>query len=390
MNWVDVVVGLAVLAAAAVGYRLGFVTRVLSWIGLAAGVVIGLLVLGPLLEGVAPESDVRATVLAVAVVLLGAFAGQALGLLLGQWLRPPRDEGGLDHLDHLDAVLGVVAGVVGSVLVVWLLVPVLTQRPGPVAQDVSASWVARQLDDRMPEPPDALQALRTFVGADDFPDVFASITPTPEVGPPPAASGLSDDLADTVARSIVRVEGVACRRIQDGTGFVVEDGLVATNAHVVAGESRTELVRDDGTRLGADVVAFDPDRDLALLSAPGIGRPPLPLASAAAGDSGWVFGHPGGRALRIAPFEVARLLDATGRNIYGTGTVTREVLETAADLEPGDSGSPLVDPTGTVVGVTFAVARDRAGVAYALQTSELDALLAAPRAPTGAGPCLAS
>lgn len=385
MNWVDVVVAVAVVAAAAVGYRLGFVTRVLSWVGMVTGVVVGLLVLGPLLEGVAPESHVRATVIAVAVVLLGAFVGQAVGLVLGQWLRPPRDDGGLDRLD---AALGVVAGVVGSLLVVWLLVPVLTQRPGPIAQDVSASWVARQLEDRLPEPPDALQALRGFVDTDAFPDVFASLTPTPEVGPPPAASGLSEDVADAVARSIVRVEGVACGRIQDGTGFVVEDGLVATNAHVVAGESRTELVRDDGTRLGAEVVAFDPDRDLALLRAPGIGRTPLPLARADAGDIGGAFGHPGGRALRIAPFEVARLLEATGRNIYGTELATRGVLEVAAGLEPGDSGSPLVDPTGTVVGVTFAVAQDREGVAYALQTPELAELLAEPRAPTSAGPCL--
>jgi S1-C subfamily serine protease len=101
-----------------------------------------------------------------------------------------------------------------------------------------------------------------------------------------------------------------------------------------------------------------------------------------------VFGHPQGRALRVAPFEVARILDATGRNIYDTDLVRREVLELAADLEPGDSGSPLVDPAGQVVGVTFAIARDRSSLAYALSTNELRELLAAPRDEVGTGACV--
>jgi S1-C subfamily serine protease len=169
---------------------------------------------------------------------------------------------------------------------------------------------------------------------------------------------------------------------------VVEDGLVATNAHVVAGESTTEVIRDDGTRLEAEVVLFDPDRDLALLDVADLNRPALPITSASRGDAGGVFGHPRGEPLRIAPFEVARLLDATGRNIYGTSEVVRDVLELASDLEPGDSGSPLVNPAGEVVGVTFAIARNREGVAYALQTSELIAALAQPRGPVETSACV--
>jgi S1-C subfamily serine protease len=325
------------------------------------------------------------TVIAVAVVLLGAFCGQAVGFIVGNRLRPARHD---RSLTRADAVLGLGAGVVGALLLAWLLVPVLGQRPGPIAQEVSASWVARQLDERLPAPPDALQALRSFVGEDNFPDVFADLAPTPALGPPPAATGLSQETAEQVARSVVRVEGVACRRIQDGTGFVVEPGLVATNAHVVAGESVTELIRDDGTRVDATVVVFDPDRDLALLEAPGLDRPPLPVAVARPGDVGGVFGHPRGEPLRVAPFAVARLLDATGRNIYGSQLVEREVLEVAADLAPGDSGSPLVNAEGEVVGVTFAIARDRPSVAYALQTTELDEALRLPRVSAGTGPCV--
>jgi S1-C subfamily serine protease len=386
MNWVDIVVLLCVVVAAVAGFRLGFVTRVLSWIGMLIGIIVALLVLGPLLDGADPTNHARVTLVAIAIVLLGAFLGQAVGFVLGNKLRPTDGE---RTLDRADAVLGLGAGVAGAVLLVWLLVPVLTQRGGPVADQVSTSWVARQLEERLPAPPDALQALRSIVGDDNFPDVFASLEPTLPLGPPPTSSGLSQPTADAVARSVVKVEGIACRKIQDGTGFVVQDGLVATNAHVVAGESSTDVILDDGSRVAADVVAFDPDRDLALLAVPDLDRPALPLASAAVGDVGGVFGHPQGKPLRIAPFEVARFLRATGRNIYDTNLVERDVLEIAAGLEPGDSGSPLVNPAGEVVGITFAIARDRSNVAYALNTTELQRVLNAPRG-ASTGPCVAA
>ena len=104
--------------------------------------------------------------------------------------------------------------------------------------------------------------------------------------------------------STVKVTGVACNRLQEGTGFAAAPNLVVTNAHVVAGEDATEVERSDGTRLGATVVVFDPNRDLAVLAVPGLDRTPLPIGETDEGGTGGVFGHPGGGDLRIAPFEV--------------------------------------------------------------------------------------
>ncbi len=182
---------------------------------------------------------------------------------------------------------------------------------------------------------------------------------------------------------MVKVEGIACRRIQDGTGWVVADDLVVTNAHVVAGERSSEIQRDDDRQLAAAVVAFDPERDLALLHVKGLDRPALPMAAAARGQTGGVFGHPGGEPLRIAPFSVARQIDATGRDIYDGASTRRQVLELAAGLRPGDSGSALIDPGGEVIGIAFAISTDQAGVAYALATSELTPV--ARRPPPGQG-----
>ena len=383
-----VFVVLAVLAVVG-GYRLGFVARVVSWVGLAAGLAVAVRLLPIFLDQLNNASHGLVLVLSVGLLLVGASLGQALGFVIGGRLRP-RSEGGA--LSRADRMAGGLAGLAGLVVVVWLLLPVLVASPGWISQEATNSWVAQRIDAALPAPPDAMQALQALVGTDDFPDVFDALRPTPELGPPPAGSGLSQQTADQAARSVVKMEGAACDRVQDGTGFVVADGLVVTNAHVVAGERSTTVIRDDGTRFDGTVVVFDPDRDLAVLRVDGLDRPPLPIADdgTPVDTIGGVFGHPGGEPLRIAPFRVAREITATGRDIYGNGSTERRVLELAAALRPGDSGSPLVDPSGRVVGVAFAIARDRSGVAYALTTDELVAALGAVTSQeTSTGPCLA-
>ena len=230
-----------------------------------------------------------------------------------------------------------------------------------------------------PSPPDTTRTLRRLVGQ-HFPQVFDALNPAPVLGPPPVASGLSAATAQRAARSTVEVVGRACDRIQEGTGFVVGPDLVATNAHVVAGESSTQLQRSDGSTVNATAVTFDPARDLALLDAPGLNRPSLAIGDTALGGRGAVFGHPGGGPLRLAPFRVGRRGPTTGSDVYDRGQVERDILFLSASLRPGDSGSPLVDQLGKVVGVAFAIAPDKPDVAYALSVRELRGVLAEPRA----------
>ena len=186
------------------------------------------------------------------------------------------------------------------------------------------------------------------------------------------------------------MEDAACERIQDGSGFVVGEDLVVTNAHVVAGEESTEVERSDGTRVAAQVVAFDAARDLAVLSAPGLDRPALPIATAEVGDVGGVYGHPGGGPLEISPFEIAQQVRAQGTDIYDRDRIERDVFFLATDLAPGDSGSALISPDGEVVGVAFAIAPDQDGVGYALTDEELRAVLDLDLDDVvDTGPCLA-
>lgn len=380
-----VVVALAALGAVG-GWRLGLITRAVSWVGTIIGVLIAARIL-PWAVETAGESMGRGQLLLIAVGLLlgGAVFGQALGLLLGSRLRMSHTST-VGH--RIDAVGGAVAGVLGVLAAVWLLVPAIADVPGWQSRQARTSRIVRAVDDVLPPAPDATETLRRLLG-EQYPRVFDGLRPTPGVGPPPAGSGLGRAAADRVARSTVMIISEACDRVQEGSGFVVRTGLVVTNAHVVAGADSSLVERSDGSRVPGRVVAFDPDRDLALLSVPGIDRPPLRVGDARSGTRGAVFGHPGGGPLKLSPFQVGERVEALGNDIYGEDRTRRDVLILAADLAPGDSGSALVDPQGRVVGVAFAVAPDRPGVAYALSTTELRTVLSgAGRAVVSTGSCL--
>jgi S1-C subfamily serine protease len=385
MNLFDLFVAALVIAGAAGGYRLGFLTRALSWAGLAVGLLLTIRFL-PDLVGLVPlpAEDPNARLLvAIGVLLIGAFLGQGLGLLIGTQAHLAIPTAGRP----LDRVGGAVAGGLGVLVAVWLLLPTFAEVPGTVSRQARSSSIAQTLDAVTPQPPDTLEALRRLVGNTQFPDVFAALRPAPDLGPPPADSGLSADLARSVAASTYRIEGEACGRLQEGSGFVAAPGVVVTNAHVVAGQDATELIAVDGSRAPAQVVMFDPDTDLAVLTS-GVGASALPIGRSEVGVQGAVFGYPGGGSLEMSPFQVREDVQAVGRDLYGNGPIRRQVLILSSRLAPGDSGAALVDGTGSVVGVAFAIAPDRSGTAYALHVDELREALAAPRAPADTGPCL--
>ena len=176
----------------------------------------------------------------------------------------------------------------------------------------------------------------------------------------------------------MKVEGNACGRQQDGSGFTVAPDIVVTNAHVVAGESRDRAcIRQDGTRCPPTVVVFDPDRDLAVLRVPGLGLPPLPIGTASVGATGAVFGHPRGRTRsRCRPPSSVNGSRPSAATCTTRTRTRRRCSSSPPNLEPGDSGGGLVDAPGRVVGVAFAIAPDRPGTAYALTDDELNAVLA--------------
>jgi S1-C subfamily serine protease len=385
VNGLDLLIVVAAVLAAVGGWRLGFLTRSVGWIGAGIGLALAVAVLPPLLDRLELRSGGAVVLVGLCVLVVLASIGQGIGSALGARLAPPVRSSAARRIDQAG---GAALGVVGVAVIAWLLFPVMSQTDGWSASSTSGSALAGFSLDHLPEPPAGLLELERQALDGRFPQLFTGDAPAPELPPAPTDGGIDDVRMQQLARSVVRVEGAACDLVQSGSGFVTAPGIVATNAHVVAGTREVEVVTPDGERVDASVVAFDPSVDLALLAAD-LDRPVLPLGPSEAGDRGLVMGFPGGGPFSPSPFEVGEEIDATGLDIYDRYEVRRDLLVLASDLEPGDSGSAVVRSDGTVVAVAVAIAPDRDGVAYALDQAQLAELLSRPRSQAVAtGECL--
>ncbi|MCZ6736789.1 MAG: serine protease [Actinobacteria bacterium] len=166
--------------------------------------------------------------------------------------------------------------------------------------------------------------------------------------------------------------GTACLKPIIGTGVAVDDDLVLTVAHTIAGaEDDLRIVTPQGEERSVTVVAFDSDRDLALLAVEGLDATPVVLGSAGKGDSGTIAAVNGDLAVEFIKYTVLRVVNARSTDIYNEGHVERDALDIKARIEPGVSGAPLVDSNGEVVGIVFARSETREEGGYALSTSEI-------------------
>ena len=369
--------------------RLGFVSRVTSWFGLALGFYVAILVLPPVIVQLATSSPGVQVFVAVLLLIGGALVGQAIGLLVGFRLHRALPPGPFRQADR---VFGAGVGALGVITLLWLLLPSLAAVPGWPAQAAFGSGISRWVANNLPAPPPTLQSLRRMI-ASGAPEVFSGLGGGRAAGPVPTSSPLGPALTSSVIASTVKVQGQACGLIYEGSGFAVAPSLVVTNAHVVAGEHQgsTSVLLPSGRVASATVVMFDSRRDLALLNVPGLGEKPLPIGTPSVGEVAAAFGHPNGQdAIEITPARVDQAITATGANIYDTGSTTRQVLILAASLAHGDSGGPLVNTSGGVIGVDFAISASDSSTSYALNSSELQAALGEARSPSGAstGGCL--
>ncbi len=197
----------------------------------------------------------------------------------------------------------------------------------------------------------------------------------PDPGPPPNSDGLSADVRQDVARSTVRVTGIACGSTTEGSGFAVGRELIATNAHVLVGLGTPTIELGDGRSLDGEIIAFNAIDDLALIRARGADFEPLPLGPAEDGTVGAVFGWEPGPTVDPTPFRIDRPVTVRIEAVASDERIERRSWLLAARIEAGDSGAALVDTTGTVVGVAYATTTRGSSVAYAVRAERLEALI---------------
>lgn len=364
MTWLDGVVLLLVAVGALIGYRVGFVVRALSWLGLAIGIGVALRITPRLAQALASVSP-GVRLLSVASLLIGlALIGHAAGMMASQALRKHFELG--DHVNPVDRVAGALLGALGVLALLWLLTPALRSTPGWPARQAHGSATVSVLDDVAPAQPHAAKLLGRIVSESPYPlfdDAHVDMQPpTTDAGPRVDARA---------ANSVVLVRGDACGLQLSGTGFAVTRHLLVTNAHVVAGEKQTTVTTRSGRTAPAEVVVFDPRHDIAVLRVDDLTFAPLPFTDAKLGTITSVLGHPRGGELRATPARLARWIDTPRTDIYRGGTITTRILGLAAHLIVGDSGAPVVDSQGRVHGVVFAVDPASATTAFALTSGEV-------------------
>ncbi|HEX8092405.1 MarP family serine protease [Jatrophihabitans sp.] len=388
-----VLVALAVLSALA-GYRRGLICSITSFAGFIAGAALGVqfapAIARTLLKAPSDPGSADQALGQRAVTLIAVFALATIGHLIGQAI------GGRLRAQIARTVLGPADGVGGAVVSVatlltlaWLLALALAYAPAPaVARQIHRSLVLHTIDRMVPgEGQRVVASLLRQLQQHDLPAVsgpFATLL-APSVAPPDPA--VVPAAVRVAASSIVKITGTApsCRRSIEGTGFVFAPDRVMTNAHVLAGVGNPHVTASGGSTLAARVVLYDPNRDIAVLSVPGLNRRPLSIAGpAASGTAAVVAGYPENGPFTALPARIAARTKVTGPNIYQDRTVTRQVYTVRGRVRPGNSGGPLLSTTGQVYGVVFAASVDQSEVGYVLTAAEVAPDLRAGRTATAA------
>jgi hypothetical protein len=379
LDWV-IVVFTALMAMG--GYAVGLVVGALALTGFVVGAFAGSR-LGPMLLAEGSESPYAPLVALICALVLGIFLATLLEAF-GFHLRR-----------RLGSGIGVIDGVGGALLVAalglglaWVFGAVALQTPGAreLREPIQRSVILRELNAVLPPSGPLLRALARF---DPFPRIQG---PNADVRPPDERIARDPEVA-AASESVVRVLGTACGLGVQGSGWIVSDGVVVTNAHVVSGQDDTTVdVGGDGGEVDAEAIAFDVRNDLALLSAPGIsGTPALNVADTAReGVSAAILGFPENgpyevRAARMGPTRTVISQDA-----YGRGPVQRQIAALRGLVRSGNSGGPVVDGDGRVLATIFAASTDGDGsrTGFAVPNSVLREALTGARGPVDTGPCV--
>lgn len=376
MNLLDWLLVVLVLAYALSGYWQGFITGAFATTGLLLGGLFGVW-LAPTALGDADPS-MWVSLGALFIVILSASLGQAILQFIGSRIR---DKITWQPVRAVDAVGGALLSAVAVLIVAWALgVAISGSRIGGVTPLVRESAVLAKVDGALPDTADgALQAFNNVVGTSFFPRYLEPFAPERivEVGPGPKRL-LRDPDVQRAAASVVKIRGGnSCGRGVEGSGFIYAQNRLMTNAHVVAGVDDPEVVIGDST-LSADVVYYNPDVDVAVLAFDSGDTDTLQLdRSAGAGTGVAILGYPEDGPYDVQPGRIRSQQRLRSPDIYGNGTVIRDVYSLRGLIRPGNSGGPIVSSAGEVVGVVFAASVNDHDTGYALTADQVSKAAAA-------------
>ncbi|HEX2264884.1 MAG TPA: MarP family serine protease, partial [Solirubrobacterales bacterium] len=360
------------------GYRQGLIVGALTLVGFGVGAFAGSRI-GPLLLAEGSRSPYAPLCAALGALLVGALTAVTLeSFALG--LR--EKIAGRRFLLAADGAGG--AALIASVALglAWVFGAVLLHAPSTaqLRADIQRSVILRSLNDVLPPTGPVLNALNRV---DPAPTVLGPAAPVA----PPNAKIASDPEVLRAGDSVVRVLSTACGLGIEGSGWVVEPEVVVTNAHVIAGADDTTVTTLDGIELEATPIYYEPRQDLALLRV-GAALPPLPISrDRRAGEDGAVLGYPENGPYSLSPARIGETRATISEDSYGNGPVERTIVSMSGVVRSGNSGGPLVDERGRVVGTVFAATTSGPQGGFAIPAEEVRAALGRTVEAVDTGPC---
>jgi S1-C subfamily serine protease len=373
MNLLDWLLVVLVVAYAVSGYWQGFVTGAFATAGLLLGGVFGVW-LAPVALGDADPS-LLVSLGALFIVILAASLGQ--GLL--QWGGAKiRDRITWQPVRALDAIGGAALSACAVLVVAWALgVAVSGSRIDGVTPMVRSSLVLSKVNEVLPQRAGGLlNAFNDVVGTSFFPRYLEPFSPERIVDVAPGDRRMVRDPDVTRAgSSVLKVRGTNdCGRGIEGSGFLYAENRLMTNAHVVAGVDDPEVVVGDAT-IDATVVFYDSNLDVAVLEFDSGAIPVLPFtppdAAAQPKEPVAILGYPQDGPFDIETARIRAKQTLRSPDIYGDGAVIRDVYSIRGLVRPGNSGGPIVDSAGQVVGVVFAASVTDGETGYALTADQV-------------------
>jgi S1-C subfamily serine protease len=364
MDWLDLFIMLFLIASLVRGAEVGFARQFFSTFGFFFGLFVGAWV-NALVEGVAKSPGTKA-LLALFLLLTPALmmmsAGEHVGMRIKFHLRDAKIK------NKLDKLFGSVLAALTLLAAVWLGASIFRNIPDSGWQrQIRNSRIVTLLDNNLPSAPGLVTKLGHLIDPNNFPQVFTGIEPALQTDAPLPDMGELTPAVQKVRPSIVKIEGEGCNSEVEGSGFVAGDNQIVTNAHVVAGV-RAPFVIDQKGKHGARVVLFDPNLDIAILRADNLAGKPLTIMPNIAdnGTATAILGYPSGGGFSAEPGVILERFEAEGRNIYNQGHTVRDVYSVKTNIEHGNSGGPMIDKNGQVIGVIFARSINYEHVGYAL------------------------
>jgi S1-C subfamily serine protease len=371
------------LAMAFWGYQQGLIVGVLSLGGFAVGAFLGSR-LGPALLPEGSHSPYApATALAGALLIGGIVAVSLEGVAITMRVRLLGRAGRRRGLAVAESSSGALLLIALALGLAWLFGAVALNAPGArgLRKAVQESAILKALNDTFPPSSSLINALHRI-------DPRVTVQgPSPDVAAPDSKLARDPEVKAAEA-SVVRVLGTACGLGVEGSGWIAGPGLVVTNAHVVAGETDTTVTPSGGSSLDATPVHYDPSNDLALLRVSGLSRPSLSFApEVRSGTPGAVLGYPENGPFTIAPARVGVTGPVVTQDSYGRGPVTRELTALRGEVRSGNSGGPLIDADGRVMGTIFAATTQGKPGGYAVPNDIVSRALSDTTGQVSTGPC---